>query len=183
MHDQYLYESLLRKFVSNFAQLPEEFREKLEQDDLESASRMAHTLRGSAGNIGAKKLQDLAAALELQVYSSSDQGALEPKFEAVVIQLNEVLQALGNLPSEMPKKFISPASSNLGRVVDELLEMTKASDMAATDYVAKLESVASSSAFAETIRRVIDEIEQFDFESASRTLEVLSQELQATRTS
>ncbi len=43
------------------------FREALAADDLNTAERLAHTLRGIAGTLGAETLQDLAALLESSI--------------------------------------------------------------------------------------------------------------------
>ena len=59
-----LYCALLDKFRVKERNTPAAIRETLAADDRSTAERLAHTLRGSAGTLGAKSLQDLAASLE-----------------------------------------------------------------------------------------------------------------------
>ena len=58
------YYKILRKFASAQKRAVTEIEEALEKDDRTTAVRIAHTLKGLAGNIGAGSLQEKAAALE-----------------------------------------------------------------------------------------------------------------------
>jgi two-component system sensor histidine kinase/response regulator len=59
-----LYSKLLRDFASQQAEAVEAIRAALGANDLECATRLAHTLKGVAGNLGAGPVQAAAAAVE-----------------------------------------------------------------------------------------------------------------------
>ena len=59
-----LYFSLLDKFRDNQRDFATSFREALSADDRVTAERLAHTLRGIAGTLGAESLQESAGILE-----------------------------------------------------------------------------------------------------------------------
>jgi len=59
-----LYCSLLDKFRIKERNIATNIREALAAEDRSTAERLAHTLRGIAGTLGAKNLQDLASLLE-----------------------------------------------------------------------------------------------------------------------
>ena len=59
-----LYEKLLRDFVKNHGESVVMFKRCLDEKDIKSAHRTVHTLKGVAGNIGAKRLAETAAILE-----------------------------------------------------------------------------------------------------------------------
>jgi HPt (histidine-containing phosphotransfer) domain-containing protein len=59
-----LYRKLLLKFTDNQAAVITDIKTALDKKDTESAVRLAHTLKGMAGTIGAGKLQVLAGKLE-----------------------------------------------------------------------------------------------------------------------
>jgi two-component system sensor histidine kinase/response regulator len=59
-----LYYSLLDNFRTNQRNFTSGFREALAANDRDTAERLAHTLKGIAGTLGAGKLQDSAALLE-----------------------------------------------------------------------------------------------------------------------
>jgi HPt (histidine-containing phosphotransfer) domain-containing protein len=62
-----LYWSLLDKFRVKQRDFPSDIRQALTVDDRDTAERLAHTLRGIAGTLGAKTLQDLAGLLESSI--------------------------------------------------------------------------------------------------------------------
>jgi two-component system sensor histidine kinase/response regulator len=62
--NQTLYVNLLRQFASEQADAVGQIRAALTTGDLESATRLAHTLKGVAGNIGAGGVQNAAAVVE-----------------------------------------------------------------------------------------------------------------------
>jgi len=59
-----LYRSLLDKFRTSQRNFAAGFREALAANDRNTAERLAHTLKGIAGTLGAEKLQDSAGLLE-----------------------------------------------------------------------------------------------------------------------
>ena len=63
-----LYYALLEKFRNNQRKVAHEIREALSLDDLSTAERIAHTLRGTAGSLGAVSLQKLAEQLEKNLH-------------------------------------------------------------------------------------------------------------------
>jgi polar amino acid transport system substrate-binding protein len=62
-----LYCDLLRKFVRDYADAREQLDAALAQEDRETAQRLAHTIKGVAGNIGARSTQQAAGALEAAI--------------------------------------------------------------------------------------------------------------------
>ncbi|MGB9093524.1 MAG: response regulator, partial [Gallionella sp.] len=65
-----LYCKLLDKFRVNERNFAGTLREALAGGDHVSAERLAHTLRGTAGTLGAKNLQELAAMLESRIHNA-----------------------------------------------------------------------------------------------------------------
>jgi two-component system sensor histidine kinase/response regulator len=65
-----LYYSLLDKFRLKEHDIADRIREALAANDRETAERLAHTLRGITGTLGAKNLQELAASLESSIHKS-----------------------------------------------------------------------------------------------------------------
>lgn len=64
-HNQTLYQKLINTFTRDFSNAGEEIRQFIEKNDLESAQRMAHSIKGVGANIGAEVLSSRAAALEM----------------------------------------------------------------------------------------------------------------------
>ncbi|MDO8988984.1 MAG: response regulator [Sideroxyarcus sp.] len=69
-----LYYSLLGKFRENQKDVVTKIRESLLAGDAKTAERLAHTLRGSAGTLGAELLQSQAEQLENSIRNGSSGG-------------------------------------------------------------------------------------------------------------
>jgi HPt (histidine-containing phosphotransfer) domain-containing protein len=85
-----LYTKLLREFASRQAETVEQIRAALAANDSDSATRLAHTLRGVAGNLGAGPVQAAAAAVEKLLRDGSPANAID----AALGQLAAVLDPL-----------------------------------------------------------------------------------------
>ncbi|HTN93061.1 MAG TPA: response regulator [Gallionella sp.] len=65
-----LYYSLLDKFRLKERDIADRIRAALAADDNQTAERLAHTLRGITGTLGAKTLQELSASLENSIHKA-----------------------------------------------------------------------------------------------------------------
>ncbi|WNC68080.1 PAS domain S-box protein [Thalassotalea nanhaiensis] len=95
MADKKLYLKLLNKFSEGQQHFIEQYNDALDDNDTELTTRLAHTLKGLAGNIGAKQLFEAAELLEAQsatnqVTSRSVQD-VENKLSQVLTELTPVL--------------------------------------------------------------------------------------------
>jgi two-component system sensor histidine kinase/response regulator len=85
-----LYLKLLCQFASQQADAIGEIRAALATNDVESATRLAHTLKGVAGNLGAREVKDAAAAVEKLLRD----GSRGDTTNAALMQLTAVLDPL-----------------------------------------------------------------------------------------
>lgn len=88
--------ALLRKIIGIFcrteAETPQRLRQALADGDEESSSRLAHTLKSTAGTVGAIRLQEVALAIEQIVrHQGTPDQALLAELDAAHA---EALQAL-----------------------------------------------------------------------------------------
>ena len=93
--NEQLLRELLRDFAAHFDGAVTEIREALAQEDGERARRLAHTLKGTAGNLSAKGLQAAALALEMAIRGGEED--MEELFDQVDQELEQVLEAIGSL--------------------------------------------------------------------------------------
>jgi signal transduction histidine kinase/CheY-like chemotaxis protein/CHASE3 domain sensor protein len=84
-----LYVRLLRQFVEAYADTAERMRDSLGRDRAE-AERLAHTVKGTAGNLAAGPVQAAAGALEKAIRDGADAG----RVESLRIRLGESLGSL-----------------------------------------------------------------------------------------
>jgi two-component system sensor histidine kinase/response regulator len=89
-----LYLRLLRQFASQQADVVGKIRAALAANDCESATRLAHTLKGVAGNLGAGTVQAAAAAVETLLRDGAPADATNPALEQLAGVLDPFLARL-----------------------------------------------------------------------------------------
>jgi CheY-like chemotaxis protein/HPt (histidine-containing phosphotransfer) domain-containing protein len=96
-----LYYSLLEKFRKNQSAVVSKIREALASNDPKTAERLAHTLRGIAGTLGAESLQAQAEILELNFKNGSFDNneflllQLEQEMKELISRIDKVMEARG----------------------------------------------------------------------------------------
>jgi len=88
-----LYFTLLDKFRVKERDIAARIREALAADDPATSERLAHTLRGTAGTLGAKSLQDLAASLESSIHKA-EFGEVDSLLEQIDRELSAFIAAI-----------------------------------------------------------------------------------------
>ncbi len=94
-----LYRNLLIKFRDDYADTVNEIKTQLLDNDLKTAERTAHTLKGVAGNIGAVALQKSSGILEAAIRDRKT-GEHEILLEDVEINLDKVQNSLKTLQTD-----------------------------------------------------------------------------------
>ena len=89
-----LYASLLGKFVANQADFVERLNKALMVSDWSTATRLAHTLKGVAAQIGAMKIRELAYQIESAIKQSENPQQLSELLREISTQLNELVEAI-----------------------------------------------------------------------------------------
>ncbi len=87
-----LYASLLVKFADRYATVNEDISACLQRNDLETAVRHAHTVRGIAANLGAEALAEAAATLEKTLVHNPNM--ITPHLRTLVVRLTEAVSAI-----------------------------------------------------------------------------------------
>ncbi|MBF0138305.1 MAG: response regulator, partial [Magnetococcales bacterium] len=88
------YEDLLRKYVAGQAESVHTVRVHLAAGERHEAERVAHTLKGVSGNIGAVRIQELAARMESAIKDNLAVTDIEPLLTDVENELTSLLRSL-----------------------------------------------------------------------------------------
>ena len=92
-NNQDLYRRLLYKFLNYITDFESQFRSAIKQKDWESATRQAHSLKGSAGNLGAKDLHKVAEMLE-QACHSKDFNKVHIELTLMLTHIETIIKSL-----------------------------------------------------------------------------------------
>jgi two-component system sensor histidine kinase/response regulator len=124
------YINLLRKYVSGQKDTIVQIINMLSEGDWYSAQRLAHTLKGVSGSIGAIDIQEKAADLEVAIRDHASNDILNPIIKETSVMLAKMIEYLKNaLPEEdipaQAEGSVSPHEELL-RVLEELKPFVQA---------------------------------------------------------
>ena len=136
-----LYLKLLRQFVEQQGPVVGEITAALAAGDVALAERLAHTLKGVAGNIGAKSVQSAASDLEKVIRSKAPTTEVESAKQQVTATLDPLIAGLnaglGSTGAQLvvaaPATMVDPAkareaAAQLGKLLSEF-------DPGASDFI------------------------------------------------
>ena len=168
-----LYLRLLRKFHTTQLSFVEQFQTALTDADPTAAMRMAHTLRGTAGNIGAKVVAQAAAQLEQACQADEPSSVVQFKLGEVQQRLMPVLGALSRLgEASLPSVEQAPQpGAKLSERLARLRQLLAESDTAAFEALDEVRRLSLDDALAQLLGRVAHQLERFDFDRALALLQ------------
>ena len=176
--DAGLYMALLKKFAVNQAQTDIKLEQALGENDLETARRLAHTIKGVAGNISAQPLFETASDLDAALKSADIQTAksILPVFSG---HLQQVIQAVSQLEKNKDPETGSrdnPADTqSIQPLLHELAALLNEDDTAASDLVRQLTNSVGEG--REMLDQMSRQISGYEFDQAKQTLEELCRTL------
>ena len=176
MGERGLYLQILRRFLQDYLDSCERIQSLLMQRQEAKAQLAAHSLKGSAGLIGAQLVHDHAVLVENAIADGADPAELVTQLEVV---LRETCGSIDNLLHEHGDKIApgeSPAvdPAQLRALIEELVGLLREGDGAAIDLVEKSAAVLASALGVPTFQMIAAATHAFDFETA---LDVLEMEL------
>ena len=170
-----LYRRLLLKFAENQAGALVQIRSALAAADQELAVRLAHTLRGVAGNAGA----DAVAAAARHIEDALTHG--EPEVlrwvDAAEAPLRQALAAIATLPvAEQGGSSLGDAATLLPQL-KALRDRIQDDDTSAADLLEPLGRAVQGGEGGKLLRELEKQIGAYDFEAAKQSLEALASSL------
>ena len=111
-----LYRDLLIKFHRDNQDITEQIQQALDKKDNELAQRLAHTVKGVAGNISAKEIQKAAEIIEHQIRSDQLKDikysiqTLSEKIEIPMNDLKKLADSIKNIELNKQEKPIGTAA-------------------------------------------------------------------------
>jgi len=184
-----LYMKLLKRFTSSYQDFEQLFLAATQDSDVKAATRCAHTLKGTAGNIGAKAIQNAAKALEHACEQADESGntLINGEMNAEIQRLlNEVLKELVPVVNELTKLAEPVKSVTESQVLDrekvtplftELEELIEDFDTDASDVLEKLDPIFQGTEYYQQLSQLIEAVEAYDFDTAGTVFEKLRDDI------
>jgi HPt (histidine-containing phosphotransfer) domain-containing protein len=177
MNNAKLYTRLLLKFRDSQGGFAALFAAAQADADTSAPARAAHTLKGTAGNIGARGVQAAAAELELACKEGAPAESIAPLLAKTLAELAPVIQGLQKVGAgaTVAASAAPPGdTAKLQEGITRLRALLADSDTEAADVVEALAEQARGTPLAAGLKRVAGAIAAYDFDAALEALNALS---------
>jgi PAS domain S-box-containing protein len=199
-----LYRKLIKNFCADYADAAAILRETLKNGDTPEAVRLAHTLKGIAGHMGARSLYTAANELEFGIknHTIKDEEALLNRFESAFNQVVNVMTGLnecaassfhpadapplrsgfaGKMPAAHLQKDENTDALSL-RVSPEIINglnllaaLLKQGDTEAEERLRDLKNYLKDAPVERELRNLEGQMDRYDFDEARKTVEEIAQ--------
>jgi len=166
--DRNLFKQILLGFLQNNRDTISNIRNSFVNKDWESLAHVSHTLKGSAGNIGAEKLYEAALNLE----TASRKGGKYPpdsqlidKIESALNQVLQSLQSLVETPKAQPSKA-KQTSLEAERFLSMLNQLADALDVADPEEINRHFNSLKEHLDRSTSQQLEIQINNYDYDKA-----------------
>jgi len=163
------FRKILLKFLANHQQFVSQFNSDRAKGDAKATIRLAHTLKGVAGNIGATKLQSVAGNLEQAC--ASDDINIEILLSKVSTELDRLITGINN-SEEIKKIIVNPDSmeyiqSDIHGLLVELRGYVENNNTRANELTEKLENLLiNQKEHSDLFKKVSLAVSCYDFNEA-----------------
>jgi PAS domain S-box-containing protein len=168
-----LYLRLLCKFRDTQTGFIEQFHTARIDPDAGAAERLAHSLRGTAGNIGARSVAQACALLEQACHDGEPATVLQGLAMQVEYCLHPILVALADLKADKSAGAGDELQNDsaINEQLNRLVGLLDEGDTAALDALAGLRNMRLDRALEERLALVAVQVERFDFDRALKLLQ------------
>ncbi len=174
-NDEELYGKLLRKFYLQYADIHKNIRKILKEKSDEESRILLHSLKGSAGQIGARELCSASAVLEKAVRENKVGEAQIARFAEKAGEVLEGLKFVENYPDAPETAGSSDAAGPVppeGEIyLKELSELLKTGDMQALKQADRIQACFYHTGYREICETLAAQVSDFAFEKARQTLD------------
>ena len=158
--DEIRWKSIV-SFVKDNQNTFKSITESLTAGDINTAFRIAHTLKSIAGYLGKKRLQQAAYSLEHSL-KNGIAGHTIKQLENLERELSFALREFERMVNEMESKkpeLVKINADEMADLINEIVPLLENDDFSATDYVEKLQGIVG-------MEKVAEMIENYDFTGA-----------------
>ncbi len=172
-----LYRRILIMFRQENAAKAQSIRRAIQSNDLPQAQRLAHTLKGVAGTIGATALMEAAKKLE-QALLTEHKDAAYANLKLVETHLARVLEATASLEPQVQSTPGAPCDSPIASAAPQLQRLAQLlieNDAEAVDQLETILDGMQEENCRDELLVITQHIRRYDFPNALQELRALAQ--------
>jgi PAS domain S-box-containing protein len=182
--DKDVFKHILIGFLKNNKESANKIRNAFDKKNMELLVQLAHSLKGSSGNIGADKLYKAAQELE----TAGREGALTSALlERVETALNQVLESLQMLTDTSKTESLPGKERGAGpgvdpaQVIPVLKQLADALDLAEPEEIEKHMEVIKKYLDISTLGNLEDQVNDYEYDKALKTLKGIMEEMESVK--
>lgn len=170
---------MLLKFRNSQKDFVKQFRNAIGEDDRELATRLAHTLKGTSGNIGATEVFSSAKKLEEACKTNITNSSIDQYLHLVEANLNSVFE---EIDLAIPETKSNSKNENVDKEkVRKLLETLKEQlndyDTSAKDTALEIQTLIESTEIEKSFSEVINKIDLYENDEALELINIFNEKL------
>jgi two-component system sensor histidine kinase/response regulator len=171
-----LYLKLLSKFSHHYQDFDLQLESALSQPDKEPAVRLAHTIKGLAGNIGATALAAIAAKAESELHS--DQRS-DDTLDSLRAEAKKLLQQLDAIDGDEPTRQTTATfdKAQAAQILQQLNAMLEEYDVAVGDFLERNKASLGTAELSTPLKSLEKAIADYDYEQAMQQLSNMLEKL------
>jgi signal transduction histidine kinase/DNA-binding response OmpR family regulator len=178
-----LYAKLLCKFRAGQQNAVAEIRAALRSGDRETAGRLAHTVKGVSGNLGAESLYRAAAGLEKAIKEGKE--SLDPPMAEFGSQLKILMDGIKILEESLaaqkgpePSPGVSVDKESVKLLLRDMAQLLESDLTEAMTRLEALKQHLANSSAQEEFKRLEKQVESFDTDGALKSVELIARTLE-----
>jgi HPt (histidine-containing phosphotransfer) domain-containing protein len=170
-----LYLDLLKRFCEGHRDAPEQIRNALATGDINRAELLAHTLKGSAGNLGIVTVQGPAGELESGIREGSPPASLEVARVKLASEVKQVISAIrAALPPDQGAERLPVSGGEPSdglAVIGRLRKLMEEHDSEALNLAESSSAILASALSPSGLEMLRARLKVFDFDGALAALD------------
>lgn len=177
-----LYRDLLVKFYNEYADTTKQIKDALSKEDMELGTRLAHTVKGVAGNLGAKLLQAAGADVEAAIkHNNLDNieellSTFEEKTRSIIAGLKDFVTAVEASEKKDEQEAGDPAK--LKELLEKLMPyVLKKKPRPIKEIMAEINDYSWPEIFNAELKQLNKLAGKYKFKDAVPVLELLQEKL------
>jgi PAS domain S-box-containing protein len=176
-----LYVKLLCKFKDGQENVVEQIKAALQLSDLETAARLAHTVKGVSGNLGGDNLYKAAAQLEKAIKEGRNPDVVMSEFDSqvkIVMDSIRVLEERLAVQQETAHTETPIDKETVKTVLREIAQLLESDLTEAMNRLETLNRHLANSPISEEFKRLEKQVESFDTDAALETVGIIAGKLE-----
>lgn len=170
-----LFARLVKRFHESHKNFAEQLAQALQEKDTELAQRLIHTLKGTAGNIGAQEIYQEAMELEQAFEQQADD--FESRQASLIANLTQLLTGIENAAWQTSATTNNYDPEKANEIIIKLSDALSSFDTDAIDLVEELTTMFTDTQQLAKLNALADKVNGFDFPNALTLLEEIKGEL------